>query len=61
MYDISIDLRYIFGFFLFYIYINVCYFICICINFSQLNFKVDSDGNGVLKMNMEKNIVNVYF
>lgn len=22
--------------------------------FLQLNFKVDSDGNGVLKMNMEK-------
>lgn len=59
MYDISIYVL-IYGiyldFFLFYIYINVCYFICICINFLQLNFKVDSDGNGVLKMNMEKKI-----
>lgn len=55
MYDISTDLRYIFGFFLFHIHINVCHFTCTCTNFPQLNFKADSDGNGALKMNMEKN------
>lgn len=27
---------------------------CTCTDFSQLNFKADSDGNGALKMNMEK-------
>lgn len=34
---------------------------CTCTDFPQLNFKADSDGNGALKMNMEKNIVNAYF
>lgn len=41
-------------FFLFHIHINVCHFTCTCTNFPQLNFKADSDGNGALKMNMEK-------
>lgn len=54
MYDTSTDLRYTFGFFLFHIHINVCHFTCTCTNFPQLNFKADSDGNGALKMNMEK-------
>lgn len=27
---------------------------CTCTDFPQLNFKADSDGNGALKMNMEK-------
>lgn len=54
MYDTSTDLRYTFGFFFISHSYKCLSFYMYMYKFPQLNFKADSDGNGALKMNMEK-------